>query len=50
MSIGTVPEIQESESDDFQGVLHKEECVAEVYVILRVFSAEWIIYDSLFRK
>jgi len=24
--------------------------MAEVHVILRVFSVKWIIYDSLFRK
>lgn len=45
--IGMMLEIQGDESDDFQSdILHKEDCMAEVYVILRVFSVEWIIYDS----
>jgi len=46
MSIGTVPEMWKGVHKGVevmifsQGVLHKEECVAEVHVILRVFSVE----------
>lgn len=45
-------EIQGGESDDFssQGELHKEDCMAEVHVILRIISIECIIYNSLFRE